>query len=261
MSPEQCTGSSVDARSDVYSCGVILYQLVTGTPPFTGNQPGEILFQHTDIAPDPPRQRYPSIHPGLEAVVLKALAKHVDQRYQTARELRTALEEIRPELSAERSTSEKLPVLHADTAEDETITLAMDVPETSHQTPAVSEAAHASDEPGPLTQRPAVVAAVSVSARAHARYEAFGDDGDEGSRLWQPLALPSGNVESPTSPTNSAATRAARVAARRATIMSMRRSSMRPPPLRAFLLRYGLVLIALAALGTAGFAASLFLGR
>ena len=261
MSPEQCMGSPVDARSDVYSCGVMLYQLVTGRPPFTGNQPGEILFQHTDIAPMPPRQRCPSIYSGLEAGVPKSLAKDADQRYQTARELRTALEGIRPELSSERSASAKPPVLHADAAEDEVITVALNLPETSPQTLRLPEAAHASDEPGPMTQRSVALAAASVGAAPHERDEAFGDDGDEGSRLWQPLALPSGNVESTTLPANSAATRAARVAARRATIMSMRRSSMRPPPLRAFLLRYGVLLIALAALGTAGFAASLFLGR
>src|SRR5882757_2569568 len=91
LSPEQARGDSVDARSDVYSLGCVLYEVLTGEPPFTGDSPVSVAYQHVREDPLPPSQRHNDISPELDAVVLKALAKNPDNRYQTAAEMRTDL--------------------------------------------------------------------------------------------------------------------------------------------------------------------------
>ncbi|HRI19121.1 MAG TPA: serine/threonine-protein kinase, partial [Burkholderiaceae bacterium] len=72
MSPEQCRAEPVDARSDVYSCGILLYQLVCGRTPFTGDSPIEIAINQVRMPPDPPSTIVPGIHPQLEQIMLKA---------------------------------------------------------------------------------------------------------------------------------------------------------------------------------------------
>ncbi|HTM85282.1 MAG TPA: Stk1 family PASTA domain-containing Ser/Thr kinase, partial [Mycobacterium sp.] len=91
LSPEQARGESVDARSDVYSLGCVLYELLTGEPPFTGDSPVAVAYQHVREDPIPPSRRHPGVSPELDAVVLKALAKNPDNRYQTAAEMRADL--------------------------------------------------------------------------------------------------------------------------------------------------------------------------
>jgi serine/threonine protein kinase len=93
MSPEQARGEDVDGRSDLYSVGVILYQLVTGELPFTASSPVGILSKHLAEMPLPPTIRRPglSIPPGLEAVILHALAKEPGDRPASAEQLRAAL--------------------------------------------------------------------------------------------------------------------------------------------------------------------------
>ncbi|MBS1696481.1 MAG: Stk1 family PASTA domain-containing Ser/Thr kinase [Actinobacteria bacterium] len=91
LSPEQARGESVDARSDVYSLGCVLYEILTGEPPFVGDSPVAVAYQHVREDPVPPSQRHPGISPDLDAVVLKALAKNPDNRYQTAAEMRADL--------------------------------------------------------------------------------------------------------------------------------------------------------------------------
>jgi len=91
LSPEQARGDSVDARSDVYSLGCVLYEILTGEPPFVGDSPVAVAYQHVREDPVPPSQRNPDISPELDAVVLKALAKNPDNRYQTAAEMRADL--------------------------------------------------------------------------------------------------------------------------------------------------------------------------
>jgi eukaryotic-like serine/threonine-protein kinase len=91
LSPEQARGESVDARSDVYSLGCVLYEVLTGEPPFTGDSPVAVAYQHVREDPIPPSERHEGISADLDAVVLKALAKNPENRYQTAAEMRTDL--------------------------------------------------------------------------------------------------------------------------------------------------------------------------
>ncbi|WP_118913721.1 Stk1 family PASTA domain-containing Ser/Thr kinase [Mycobacterium shigaense] len=91
LSPEQARGETVDARSDVYSLGCVLYEILTGEPPFVGDSPVAVAYQHVREDPVPPSKRHAGISADLDAVVLKALAKNPDNRYQTAAEMRADL--------------------------------------------------------------------------------------------------------------------------------------------------------------------------
>jgi len=84
LSPEQARGEHVDARSDVYSTGVVLYELLTGRPPFVGDSAVAVAYQHVREDPTPPSQLDPDITPDLDAVVLKAMAKNPANRYDSA---------------------------------------------------------------------------------------------------------------------------------------------------------------------------------
>ena len=91
LSPEQARGEHVDARSDVYSTGCLLYELLTHTPPFSGDSPVAVAYQHVREDPELPSHRAPGLPPALDAVVLKAMAKNPGNRYQTASEFRDDL--------------------------------------------------------------------------------------------------------------------------------------------------------------------------
>ncbi|MDQ1082349.1 MULTISPECIES: Stk1 family PASTA domain-containing Ser/Thr kinase [Microbacterium] len=93
FSPEQAKGESVDARADLYSTGVVLYELLTGRPPFRGDTPVAVAYQHVSEAPLPPSEIDDSIPRALDAVVLRALAKDPFQRPQDAASFREALDE------------------------------------------------------------------------------------------------------------------------------------------------------------------------
>jgi hypothetical protein len=92
MSPEQIKGRPVDGRSDIFSLGVVLYELVTGQKPFPGDSVTTVIYKIVNENPVPPQQLDSSIHPGLSAVIAKALAKPVEQRFQTCREFIEALQ-------------------------------------------------------------------------------------------------------------------------------------------------------------------------
>ncbi|MEV7967407.1 Stk1 family PASTA domain-containing Ser/Thr kinase [Sphaerisporangium sp. NPDC088356] len=92
LSPEQARGERVDARSDIYSTGCVLYELLTGQPPFTGDSPVAIAYQHVREDPIPPSQIDPDIPQWADAIVLKAMAKDPAHRYQSAAEMRADIQ-------------------------------------------------------------------------------------------------------------------------------------------------------------------------
>ena len=92
ISPEQARGEHVDQRSDVYSTGCLLYELLTGVPPFTGDSPVAVAYQHVRENPAVPSSIDPDIPPALDAIVLKAMAKNPVNRYQSAGEFAADLD-------------------------------------------------------------------------------------------------------------------------------------------------------------------------
>ncbi|UQA35140.1 MULTISPECIES: Stk1 family PASTA domain-containing Ser/Thr kinase [unclassified Streptomyces] len=92
LSPEQAKGEQVDARSDLYSTGCLLYELLAVRPPFVGDSPVAVAYQHVREEPQPPSTFDPEITPEMDAIVLKALTKDPDYRYQSADEMRADIE-------------------------------------------------------------------------------------------------------------------------------------------------------------------------
>jgi beta-lactam-binding protein with PASTA domain/predicted Ser/Thr protein kinase len=92
LSPEQARGETVDSRSDVYSTGCLLYELLTGRPPFVGDSPVSVAYQHVREPAAPPSSIDPDLPPEVDAIVMKALAKPVEERYQSAAAMRADIE-------------------------------------------------------------------------------------------------------------------------------------------------------------------------
>ncbi|WP_121258771.1 Stk1 family PASTA domain-containing Ser/Thr kinase [Nocardioides ferulae] len=92
LSPEQARGETVDSRSDVYSAGCLLYELLTGRPPFVGDSPVAVAYQHVREPAEPPSTHDPELSPEIDAIVMKALAKRVEDRYQSAAAMRSDIE-------------------------------------------------------------------------------------------------------------------------------------------------------------------------
>ncbi len=88
LSPEQARGETVDARSDIYSAGCLLYELLVAQPPFRGDSPVSVAYQHVRETPVPPSQIDPMVTPSMDNIVLKALAKDPADRYQTGSDMR-----------------------------------------------------------------------------------------------------------------------------------------------------------------------------
>lgn len=92
LSPEQAKGEQVDARSDLYSTGCLLYELLTGRPPFVGDSPVAVAYQHVREEAQPPSAFDPEVTPEMDAIVMKALVKDPDYRYQSADEMRADID-------------------------------------------------------------------------------------------------------------------------------------------------------------------------
>ena len=139
LSPEQARGEAVDARSDVYAAGCVLFELLCGHPPFVGDSPVSVAYQHVREAPPTPSSINPDVNPAVDAIVLKALSKNPLNRYQSAGEMRADL-------------------LRAAAGRPVMATPVLPVDETAPMTPAAAAAGYQTQVMGPQTRQvPAAV--------------------------------------------------------------------------------------------------------
>ncbi len=151
LSPEQARGESVDARSDVYAAGTVLYELITGQPPFTGDSPVAVAYQHVREDPVPPSQHNPALSSALDAVVLKSMSKNPANRYQSAAEMRTDLVRV---LAGQRPQA---PMVMTD-AERTTLLAGGSTAVPGRHRPDID------DDPGQRSRAPLVLAGLALAA-------------------------------------------------------------------------------------------------
>jgi serine/threonine-protein kinase len=199
LSPEQARGGEVDPRSDLYSLGVVLYELLTGKTPFDGDTPVEIAMKHLSNAPKPPSSLRPEIPAELDKVVLRALSKNPDERYQSADEMEADLERVArgAPVSAATAATQILPAAPVVAADPTSATMiapprptrARDIPPP----PVVEEEEYA--EPGG-PERPVwpwLLAAAFVIAAAIAGFFVWHEL--SGSKVKEPVALYQGETQ------------------------------------------------------------------
>jgi serine/threonine-protein kinase len=100
MAPEQVRGQELDQRTDLYSLGVIMYEMFTSVVPYSADNPMAVLYQHLEGAKIAPRERNADIPPALEAIILKAMAVKVEERYQSAAEMLKDIESLMLKVAA-----------------------------------------------------------------------------------------------------------------------------------------------------------------
>ncbi len=123
LSPEQARGETVDSRSDVYSTGCLLYELLVGRPPFVGDSPFSVAYQHVREQAEPPSVHNPDLEPAVDAIVMKALAKRVEDRYSGAAEMQADIQRYLDghPVDAPAATAVAAPVVAAPPAEQTSI--------------------------------------------------------------------------------------------------------------------------------------------
>lgn len=159
FSPEQARGEQVDYRTDIYSAGCLFYELLTHKPPFTGDSPVSVAYQHVGEAPVPPSEANPDINPIYDPIVLKVLSKDRDERFQSAGAFADALEDASRGVEFHESTvpTYTMPIYgtHDST---ETLYAAEPAPLTNeHPVFATRSEARANDQPGHKTNRGLIV--------------------------------------------------------------------------------------------------------
>jgi serine/threonine protein kinase len=161
MSPEQCQGGDLDGRSDLYSLGVVLYEVATGTPPFRVKTLSEAVFKHISAAPVPPRELSPDLPLALDEVILRCLEKRPDDRFATGTELSQALD------GALGETELRTVVTRRPTSAPFTPTPVKSVPSNisniSPDAPTIENSAPGHDTPAPPTPAPVVATTTQTS--------------------------------------------------------------------------------------------------
>lgn len=132
MSPEQGLGTPIDERSDIYSLGVVLYEMLVGDVPYSADTPVAVIYKHVSAALPPPRSRRPDLSENVERVVLKALAKKPEDRFETARELGEVLRTALAESAVSSLPPFEKPVLNLPDGEE---TIALAAPNTGVREP------------------------------------------------------------------------------------------------------------------------------